>query len=75
MAMLLDSVAPDVQRISFASAPTSCPSWARAFSTAAFARYPKEWLREAAFPKYSVKNGNIASTTRGSQGVVAWLSR
>jgi hypothetical protein len=32
---------------------------------------PKTWLREAAFPKCSVKYGRIASKTRGSTGVVA----
>jgi hypothetical protein len=31
-------------------------------------------VRLAALPKCSEKKGNIASTTRGSTGVVAWLS-
>jgi hypothetical protein len=44
--------------------------WLRASSTAASASQPKTWLREAAFPKARVKYGNIASSTRGSTGVV-----
>jgi hypothetical protein len=36
---------------------------------------PNGWLRLAALPKCSVKNGSIASRTRGSTGVVAWESR
>ena len=44
---------------------------AEAAVTAASARQPKAWLRDAAFPKCSVKYGLIASKTRGSTGVVA----
>jgi len=44
----------------------------RAASTASSASQPKGWLRLAALPNFSVKNGIIASSTRGSTGVVAW---
>jgi len=75
MARLSLSVAPLVKMISFASAPMSRATCSRAFSTAASAFQPKacEWL--AALPKVSVNMGSIASTTRGSTGVVALLSR
>ena len=43
----------------------------RAASTASSASQPKAWLRLAGLPKCCVKNGSIASTTRGSTGVVA----
>ena len=36
---------------------------------------PKAWERLDALPKSSVKYGSIASSTRGSVGVVAWWSR
>ena len=44
----------------------------RAASTASSARQPNAWLLEAALPKSSLKYGSIASSTRGSTGVVAW---
>jgi hypothetical protein len=44
----------------------------RAFSTASSASQPKAWLRLAALPNCCVKYGSIASSTRGSTGVVAW---
>jgi len=43
-----------------------------AASTAARACQPKACWREAGLPYCSVKQGSIASTTRGSTGVVAW---
>ena len=52
-----------------------CPAGrSRASLTAASASQPNRWFRLAAFPKCVVKYGNIASSTRGSTGVVAWLS-
>jgi hypothetical protein len=68
------SVAPEVKTISLASPPISAATWARAFSTAASAAQPNAWLRLAALPKFVVKNGSIVSSTRGSTGVVEWLS-
>ena len=38
-------------------------------------RQPNTWLVLAALPYFSPKYGSIASTTRGSTRVVAWLSR
>ena len=73
-ARLFDSVAPLVKTISFAVAPISSATCLRAFSTASSASQPKLWLRLAALPNMSVKYGSIASNTRGSTGVVAWLS-
>jgi hypothetical protein len=70
------SVAPLVKTISAGSAaPTARASVARAASTAASARQPKTWVRLAAFPKSRLHHGAIASTTRGSTGVVDWWSR
>ena len=60
--------------ISLASQPISAAIWPRAASTAASAVQPNTWLRLAALPKCSVKYGSIASSTRGSTGVVEWLS-
>src|SRR5688572_13377862 len=71
MARLIDSVPPEVNTISFGSrAPTSLAICARAVSTPLSASQPKEWLRLAGWPNFSVKYGIIASTTRGSAGVV-----
>ena len=66
------SVAPLVKTISLGRAPTRAATWARARSTASSARHPKAWFFEAAFPNSSEKYGSMASTTRGSHGVVAW---
>jgi hypothetical protein len=55
-------------------APTSFATCSRAYSTASSDAQPKLWLRLAALPNFCVKKGSIASTTRGSTGVVAWLS-
>ncbi len=74
IARLFDSVAPLVKTISFAVAPISAATCLRATSTASSACHPKEWLRLAALPNRSVRYGIIASSTRGSSGVVAWLS-
>src|SRR2546426_1063509 len=49
---------------------TSTASWLRALSTAASASHPKGWFRLAGWPYFWVKYGSIASTTRGSAGVV-----
>src|SRR5256712_9715685 len=70
-ARLIDSVPPDVNTISLGSgAPISAASWLRAVSTAASASHPKGWFRLAGWPYFWVKYGSIASTTRGSAGVV-----
>ncbi len=74
MARLSDSVAPLVKMISFARAPISRATCSRPASTASSASQPKPWLRLAALPKASLKYGSIASSTRGSTGVVALLS-
>src|SRR5256885_12183168 len=52
----------------------SLASLPRATSTAASASQPNGWLRLAGCPNFSVKYGSIASTTRGSHGVVDWAS-
>src|SRR6266496_182974 len=70
-ARLIDSVPPEVKTISFGSrAPSKRARSVRARSTAASASHPKGWLRLAGCPNFSVKYGSIASTTRGSHGVV-----
>ena len=71
---VVHSVAPEVQTISLPLAPISAATCSRAISTASSAAQPKEWLRLAALPNSSVKYGSIASSTRGSTGVVEWLS-
>ncbi len=75
MARLFASVAPEVRMISRGSAPISAATSARAASTAASASRPSACSALCGLPKRSVNQGSIASTTRGSQGVVAWLSR
>ena len=72
IARLSDSVAPEVKTISFAEAFIARATCSRAASTAASASQPKTWPREAGLPKTCVKYGVIASSTRGSTGVVAW---
>jgi hypothetical protein len=71
IARLFDSVAPLVKMISFGLAPIRSATCLRAVSTASSAAQPKAWLRLAALPKSCVKYGVIASSTRGSTGVVA----
>jgi hypothetical protein len=71
IARLFDSVAPLVKMTSLALAPIRSATCLRAFSTASSASQPNEWLRLAALPNCWVKNGSIASSTRGSTGVVA----
>ncbi len=75
IARLLLSVAPLVKTISLRSAPSRSATWRRAVSTPSSASQPKAWLRLPGLPNFSVKYGSIASTTRGSQGVVAAWSR
>src|SRR5437867_4445655 len=71
IARLIDSVPPEVKITSLGSrAPMSFASCSRARSTAFSASQPKEWFRLAGWPNFSVKYGIIASTTRGSTGVV-----
>lgn len=72
IARLSDSVAPDVKMTSPGLQPRSPATWARACSTPSSASQPKLWLREAAFPNFSVKYGSIAARTSGSTGVVEW---
>src|SRR5215470_8360945 len=70
-ARLIASVPPEVKTSSLGSrAPISFASLPRAASTAPSASQPNGWLRLAGCPNFSVKYGTIASTTRGSQGVV-----
>src|SRR6266446_2932238 len=70
-ARLIASVPPEVKTSSFGSrAPISVAILARAASTAPSASHPNGWLRLAGCPNFSVKYGSIASTTRGSHGVV-----
>src|SRR5687767_14235859 len=70
-ARLIDSVPPEVKTSSFGSrAPISVARRCRATSTPASASQPNGWLRLAGWPNFSVKYGIIASTTRGSAGVV-----
>jgi hypothetical protein len=61
-----------VNTMSRGAAPMRSPTSRRAASTAARAVQPHGWLAEAALPKSLVKNGNMASSTRRSTGVVAW---
>ena len=68
------SVAPEVKTNSFSLPPISAAICSRARSTASSAFHPNEWLREAALPNSVVRYGIIASSTRGSSGVVALLS-
>jgi hypothetical protein len=68
---LIDSVAPLVQTISRGSALISAATCSRDFSTTASASQPQAWLRLAGLPKCSRSHGIMASTTRGSHGVVA----
>jgi len=75
IARLLLSVAPLVKTISRGEQPMPSAISSRDWSTAALASCPKLWLVLPALPKRWVKYGSIASSTRGSTGVVAWLSR
>jgi hypothetical protein len=70
-ARLIDSVAPEVQISSRGSQLTSAATCPRAFSTAFSASQPYAWLRDAGLPKFCRSHGTMASTTRGSTGVVA----
>src|SRR5262249_6537059 len=75
IARLIDSVPPDVKISSLgARAPMIFAICSRARSTAFSASQPNEWFRLAGWPNFSVKYGIIASTTRGSTGVVDWAS-
>ncbi len=71
-ARLLDSVAPLVKVISPAVALMSAATCARARSVASRASQPNACCLLWGLPNRSVKNGSIASRTRGSTGVVAW---
>src|SRR5262249_56067727 len=74
-ARLMDSVPPEVNTTSLGSrAPISLAICSRARSTAPSASQPNGWLRLAGCPNFSVKYGIMASRTRGSTGVVDWLS-
>src|SRR5512137_2157042 len=74
-AKLIASVPPEVKTTSLGSrAPISLAICSRALSTPPSASQPKGWLRLAGCPNFSVKYGIIASSTRGSTGVVDWLS-
>ena len=75
MAMLLDSVAPDVKMISLGLAPMMDATSARASSMESSASQPYMCVRLCGFPYCSTKWGIMASRTRGSIGVVACMSR
>ena len=71
MARLLLSVAPDVKMISLGLAPINAADCSRANSTPSSDSQPNLWLRLEELPNLSLKYGSMASTTRGSQRVVA----
>ena len=72
MARLLDSVAPLVKTISRAVAPMSAATSRRA-ALDGLLRLPSPRVRRRRrVAEVSVKYGSIASSTRGSTGVVAW---
>ena len=73
--MLFDSVAPAVNTISFGCTPKKRAMVMRASSSAFEARRPCSCVSDDGLPNVCVKNGSMASTTRGSHGVVAWWSR
>jgi len=64
-------VAPEVQTISFGSAPISAATWPRASSTPLSAFQPNACERLAALPKNSVRYGIIFAATRDRPAVVA----
>ena len=68
-------MAPLVKTMSFDFALIRRAICSRASSTAFSASQPNPWVRLAALPKVFVKYGSIASRTRGSTGVVEWLSK
>ena len=55
MARLSLSVAPEVKMISLVVAPTSFATRSRPSSVASSPTHPKEWLRLAALPNFSMK--------------------
>ncbi len=73
-AMLSASVPLPVNTISAGCAPRSRATSPRASSRAARACWPNQWMLDA-FPKVSRSMGSMASSTRGSTGVVALWSR
>src|SRR5258705_11459803 len=74
MAWLSDSVPPLVKTISWGRAPMSAATCSRAVSTAARAFWPGVWM-EAALTNSVEKQGNMASRTVCSTGVVGLQSR
>jgi hypothetical protein len=75
IARLSASVAPDVNTTSRAWQPTHRATAVRAASTASRADAPARCERDEAFAARTPNHGNIASTTCGRHGVVAWWSR
>jgi hypothetical protein len=67
---LFASVPPEVNTTSSSSHWSSAATCPRAFSTASRAERPNAWALEG-LPKWSRRNGIIASTTSGRTGVVA----
>jgi hypothetical protein len=63
-----------VKRISDGDAPMRAATDARARSTASRAAAPRAWIEDG-FPRLAPRCGSMASSTRGSRGVVAALSR
>ena len=70
MARLSASLPPPVNRISFALAPISFPTEARASSKAHLASLPQE-CRLLGLPYFSEKYGSIAANTSSATAVVA----
>jgi hypothetical protein len=70
MARLFDSDPPEVKTTSDGRQPRHPATCSRARSSAAFAFRPSAWVDEG-LPNPPVRNGSIASATRGSMGVVA----
>ena len=73
--MLFASVQLPVNTISLSRAPSDRATFVRASATAVCAAWPWACSTLDGLPNVPVKNGSIASTTRGSAGVVALLSR
>ncbi|HMT30056.1 MAG TPA: hypothetical protein PKD91_12330, partial [Bacteroidia bacterium] len=75
IAILADSVDPEVKIISPGSQFKNADTLLRAVSTASEAYRPGKWVILAGLPKWMLKNGIISSSTAGSTGVVELKSR
>lgn len=72
---MLDSVAPELNIISFLSELSSVDILYLASSTIASLLIPYKWPFECGFPYSTVKYGSILSKTLKSIGVVAYISK